>query len=187
MNPDLIQYIRQNRDIYTREAIDRQLLNAGYNPADVEAAWNAVEAESPLQPGAEGIPRPPGSRWGDDTAPVQQPEQVTRSPRFWALLGGIILASYVPLGLLFWYIITTPQFEGVGTTSTFLLVLVGVLQLAALIAGLMLFNRPDQRPTALGLLIGLLMADIVLPFIALCIFFGICVVQLGVVGAGIGP
>lgn len=45
MNESILNYIRQNRSTYTREAITGELLKAGYNPAEVEAAWQAIEAE----------------------------------------------------------------------------------------------------------------------------------------------
>lgn len=72
------EYIRQNRDRYTREAIDRQLLEAGHDRADIEAAWQRASgpAEAPqgwrpgwwtfailLAVGAIGA----GVAWADET------------------------------------------------------------------------------------------------------------------------
>ncbi len=39
----IIEYIRQNRQTYTREAITSRLVSAGYNPSEVEAAWEVVD------------------------------------------------------------------------------------------------------------------------------------------------
>jgi len=42
MSEDLVQYIRANRDRYTREAITAVLVGAGHDPAAIEAAWALV-------------------------------------------------------------------------------------------------------------------------------------------------
>lgn len=41
------EYIRLNRDRYTREAIRQQLTAAGHDPAAVDAAWERLVASSP--------------------------------------------------------------------------------------------------------------------------------------------
>lgn len=47
MGPQQIdEYIRQNRDRYTREAIRQQLTAAGHDLAAIDAAWERVEASS---------------------------------------------------------------------------------------------------------------------------------------------
>jgi hypothetical protein len=43
MDPGIEEYIRSNRAIYTREAREARLLRAGYDPADIDAAWDRVE------------------------------------------------------------------------------------------------------------------------------------------------
>src|SRR5262245_58061947 len=97
----ITEYILQNRDTYTREAIDRQLLAAGYGQADISAAWDALHA-APGQ-AASPVPLPPRgpvpygapSRWGDEyTTPEQRPVRVVRSPVFWLVLIGFIVLSY---------------------------------------------------------------------------------------------
>lgn len=44
MNENILNYIRQYRNIYTREAVTGELLKAGYQPADIESAWQTIEA-----------------------------------------------------------------------------------------------------------------------------------------------
>ncbi len=46
MNPEILRYIRSNRDTYTREAITRQLIAAGHDPAEIEQAWESIEPRS---------------------------------------------------------------------------------------------------------------------------------------------
>src|SRR5262245_22716666 len=48
MDP-LADYIRQNRDTYTREAIDQQLLDGGYAKEEIDAAWNSLPREDASQ------------------------------------------------------------------------------------------------------------------------------------------
>jgi hypothetical protein len=40
---DLIDYLQAHRHAYTREALTGQLVQAGHDPAEVEAAWRLVE------------------------------------------------------------------------------------------------------------------------------------------------
>jgi len=42
MSDDLLQYIREHRATYTREALTAELVAAGHAAADVEAAWSQV-------------------------------------------------------------------------------------------------------------------------------------------------
>jgi hypothetical protein len=48
MNQEIIEYIRANRDMYTREAINQELLDAGHSPEDIAAGWQALEEEDTL-------------------------------------------------------------------------------------------------------------------------------------------
>jgi hypothetical protein len=41
---EIDDYLRANRDAYTREALSRRLIEAGHDPATVEAAWARVAA-----------------------------------------------------------------------------------------------------------------------------------------------
>ncbi|MDQ3328485.1 MAG: hypothetical protein M3506_08195 [Chloroflexota bacterium] len=69
MSQDIIQYIRTNRGTYTNEAISRSLLDAGHEPAAVEAAWWAVEA-------------------GQNTPSPVRKSKIRRTPSFWLTLLG---------------------------------------------------------------------------------------------------
>ncbi len=42
----IADYIRSNRDRFTREALDDYLIRQGHAKADLEAAWSTIEAES---------------------------------------------------------------------------------------------------------------------------------------------
>jgi hypothetical protein len=58
---ELDEYLRANRDSFTREALTRRLIDEGHDPAEVEAAWARVKvgdgaAATPI----EGPPRRPG-------------------------------------------------------------------------------------------------------------------------------
>ena len=52
MSQELIRYIRENRGAYTNEAISRNLLDAGHDPAAIESAWRVVEG-SEVEAGRE--------------------------------------------------------------------------------------------------------------------------------------
>ncbi len=49
-NPDILGYIRANRGTYTREAIDRELREAGHGQEAIDAAWQAFPAEDAAAP-----------------------------------------------------------------------------------------------------------------------------------------
>src|SRR3954471_3094403 len=65
MDP-IAEYIRQNRDMYTREALDRELLDKGYTPEEIDAAWNSL---APEDAGQQSI-QVGGSHWDDYTPPI---------------------------------------------------------------------------------------------------------------------
>ena len=46
MNPQILRYITDNRDTYTREAITRRLIARGHDPAEIEQAWESIEPRS---------------------------------------------------------------------------------------------------------------------------------------------
>jgi hypothetical protein len=179
----ITEYIIQNRDTYTREAIDRQLLDAGYAQADITAAWDSLNAtlQGPPPDAYSPVPAPPGqlpygvpSRWGDEyTSPEQRPARVTRSPLFWTVLLAFIVVSYAVPALVAIYPIRDatglPNFNPVWII--FLL-----LQIGAIVGGLIALGR--NRPVGMALLIGVLMVVVVLPVCAFGILLGVCVVFL---------
>lgn len=175
MSDDVVRYIEQNRNIYTREAIDKQLLGAGYTAVQIAAAWRTIEP-----PGGEVIPDAPDaaalSRWdAPSNAPIEKRRPVATTFLFWGILAGFIILSYaLPLGLF--YLAGTVDPAAGNQINTVALVLFVVLQLGALIGGAMSLNR--NRPRAMGLLIGVLMVIVVLPFVSVAVLFGICVASL---------
>ena len=40
---ELDDYLRANRDAFTREALTRRLVDEGHDPAEVEAAWTRIK------------------------------------------------------------------------------------------------------------------------------------------------
>jgi len=45
MNDPALEYIRANRNTYTREAITKVLLDAGHTPEVIAAAWRTLDDE----------------------------------------------------------------------------------------------------------------------------------------------
>jgi hypothetical protein len=83
---ELDEYLRANRDAFTREALTQRLVEEGHDPVDVEAAWTRIE-------------RRPVSEWGPGDAPVDPPHG-TAGIGTWALVllavlvfGGAIVAA----------------------------------------------------------------------------------------------
>jgi hypothetical protein len=70
MYTEVDEYIRANRDRYTREAITQQLIAAGHDRATVDAAWERADAD------ASADPAPAGWR-----------------PGWWILLGLLVLGA----------------------------------------------------------------------------------------------
>ena len=52
MNQQILRYITDNRDTYTREVITRRLTEAGHDPAEIEQAWESIEPR--IVPRSEG-------------------------------------------------------------------------------------------------------------------------------------
>jgi hypothetical protein len=58
---DLDEYLRANRDQFTREALTRRLVEQGHDPADVEAAWARIKGgDAVARPGPVVPPGRPG-------------------------------------------------------------------------------------------------------------------------------
>jgi len=72
-DPDLIRYVRENRDRYTDDAIREQLLQAGHSPEEVGVAFTAADGAAPVSGGAAARSR--GS-WS----------ATLRRPLFWVAL-----------------------------------------------------------------------------------------------------
>ncbi len=72
MDPRIADFIRDNRRRYTREAIRQQLIDAGHEPAEIDATWAALDAPDPDATAGEGF-------WG----------------RFWLFLVGVNVAVFL--------------------------------------------------------------------------------------------
>lgn len=153
MNEQLLAYLRENRGRYTPDALRTSLLEAGYTAAEIDAAMAAVEREA-------GAGQPASGR-AEATPAVEKPS-VARSPRFWLVLVGFVVAVYGGGALL----VNATQGSG----------LAALLVLAALVGGAVgwALLREDDRPVALGLGCGVLFS-IGVPFLALGVLFGLCV------------
>lgn len=55
MDPRIADFIRDNRRRYTREAIRQQLIEAGHDPAEIDATWAALDAPDPDATAGEGF------------------------------------------------------------------------------------------------------------------------------------
>jgi hypothetical protein len=176
MNEDLVSYIEQNRDIYTREAINKQLLDAGYQSVEIGAAWKEVDARHAPPAPASGagdtgdIPAPPPAGWGD-AAPVPAPQKpVVAMPAFWGVLAFFIAVSYVPLGILFYLASSNPDIS--SQLATVGMVLFGALQVAGLVGGAMVLRA--NRARGMGFLVGVVTVVVLLPCVALFVLLGTC-------------
>lgn len=165
MNPELLRYILDNRDRYTREAIDASLLSAGYNRDQIEEAWSAAEA-GVVAP--SGPTSPPVYEPSSETGPApesglapQTQGPILKKSRFWLTFIGYILASYgAPILLAF-----------IDPTFISPLVVGLVALLGACIGAVLLWNR--NYPVAVGLLSGVVTV-VLLPFVLVVIVAGLC-------------
>lgn len=170
-NPNLIQYIEQNRAQYTRAAIDKQLLDAGYSQADIDAAWKEIEAREANTP---VVPPPQAQAPQPAVVPPTQPRRLLTMPIFWLGLFGVLVLQY---GVAALFIPATSYENGNSVFVPIAGVLTCGVPIALLIAGSLLLR--SNRPLALGLLYGLLVFDVIIPFVGSIILFGICVTSLG--------
>ncbi len=137
MDPRIADYIRANRRKYTREAIRKKLIDAGYSPEDVDATW-ALESPDPDTTAGEGF-------W----------------KRFWLILVAVNVAVFLLVGF------GTGLFGAIGGSGSILLIILAIaLLIGALIAwGAVSVTRPAKlgRGTALaiGVTVPLLVALLV--------------------------
>ncbi len=163
-NPEIVRYIRENRETYTREAIDRNLADAGYSEPDIQAAWqDAVPEDAPASQALD--------RWGEplhQTPQTQQRERkrgerVFTTPVYWASFLGFVVGIVAVTALLGYFV---PE----AAAIVFLLALLG-----GFITSVLLLRK--NQPVAFGLASALVVVFL-LPFLAIVIFAGICIAQL---------
>lgn len=178
LDPEILRYIRANRQAYTREAITAELVATGHAPASVEAAWDAIAAEDSSL-AAKSL------RWARLNAAL-------RSWRFWGV--AILTFGVVSLGAPVLGILLLQLTVAVVPTSSLLpwwllalfyggpYLAVGAVGVRALI----LARTGRAGDTAYGILAGILvplvmtLSTLALYLILTVIVLGICVVT----GAG---
>ena len=126
MDPRIAEYIRANRRQYTREAITRQLVEAGHDPAEIERTWAALDTPDADDVAGEGF-------WG----------------RFALILVAINLVVLLAVGLL------TGMLQNLPTSSAILVILAIAMGIGALIAwGLVAATGPAKLSPRTALVIG---------------------------------
>lgn len=88
INNDIAQYIREYHSLCSREVIFSGLRSQGYTLADIEAAWAAIEAESPRTPGQ------PGPRNTLASNDFTWNENAFLKPVFWLTAPGFVILSF---------------------------------------------------------------------------------------------
>lgn len=172
-------YIWQNRGAYTREAVTAQLRASGHSDEAIAAAWQDINSGAWLPPGAS----PTGAGAAAPPTPARQ-AGVARSSLFWLTLIGFIVVSWGLPILLFVLSSVLNDRNGVLALAGTLLYL--LFQVAALVAGLVLYLTNRNRPVGAGLLIALLILDVILPVVAFVIVAGICIVFIAANSANTG-
>lgn len=137
MDAEIVSYIREHRDTYTREAITQHLLEAGHSREVIDAAWwRTVDAELAAKEEAEAAaPGPP----------------ILRQPLFWLALVGYVFGVLAVTNL---FNLVFPLF---GLFFYALALLIGFFY--------PIFRFDRNRAVALGMLCGLAIV-VVLLFVA---------------------
>ena len=162
----IVEYIKQNRDTYTREAITERLLASGYKPEDVEAAWQAAEQAAFS-----------GSASTDNTLPTSKDDSVVRNPVFWLSMLGLTAVAY-GLAYVIYSIIFSGDASPLGTDGGLALTITaGGLVVAALVVGFLVLHK--NKALGMGLLIGALISGVVAPFAAVALLYGVCLRAYG--------
>jgi hypothetical protein len=171
MDPRIDEYIRSNRATYTREAIRAQLVSAGHDLADVDAAWDRVEAGSAPSVLGGWNPRPPDSRGSALDASALPPFAMTLF-----LVGGIVgaLGALLALGL--------QTSNGSGTYAV-LVIVTYVVVYGGLGLGVVWLTRVAARRLAIRGVWAVLAGMALLPIFGFAMFGG-CLAAFGVAGAG---
>ena len=157
MDPEVIRYIAENRERYTREAIDAHLLQAGHTQADINAAW---------------------SRVGDVERPTPSDDRA-----FWRAFTGSVAAMYGITFLVYAVSFYVGMEEGYESIAFIISVIFLIPLLLAAMISIALVRR--NRSAGRGITSGLLTA-LVIPFVFLVIVAGLCTALTGAPFAGSG-
>ena len=152
MNPEILRYITANRNTYTREAITRQLIEAGHNPAEIQRTWESIE--------------------------VQRIDRLTRDRTFWRYF---TLGVAVVYGLTFLVYALRLRDEALGDEAfaNIWSTIFGVCLLLGAWTSILVVRSSTMVATAVakGAVSGLLIAVLIV-FVPLVIIAGLCSVLL---------
>ena len=163
MTDDLVRYLREYRERYTREALTNQLIAQGHDPAAVEAAWARLTAED--AGGWSAAPRPSDTGGGT--------------------IAGVVIMSLLIVGTYGLAIALTLLLVGAGSYAgtdmpAYPIAILVIYAIAMLAGGLFslwrLFKVPSAGTGAAGILTAFAIS--VLIFVGLS---GLCIVGLNAV------
>lgn len=157
MKEEIVEYIRANRDTYTQQAVNKALLDTGYSPEEIAAAWQEIEKEE----APSSTPPPPARPVG------RQRTGGLVATWILLLLVGVVLVLLTNLGLSFSYV--PPESQGVKEAA------IVAVNLGSLIVGIALLIatvRLLRRDWPVGRVTGLVFA---VAFIWYMIVLGTCV------------
>ncbi|MGN6360011.1 MAG: hypothetical protein ACTHNK_06445 [Thermomicrobiales bacterium] len=178
MTPEIERYIRENRDRYTREAIERSLREAGHEQAAIDAAWAAVERDA--TPAAEAHPAEAAAEISGVVVVSPRSQRVRRVRRAqvlndWRLWVTAVVTAVI-VGGVPWALAAGLQDANAGAIFGLIAAVVVV------IAAVTLLIMREARAIAFGLLgglallIGIFALLLVIAFIFIVIIAGICLV-----------
>ena len=136
MNPQILRYITANRDTYTREAITRQLIARGHDPAEIDQAWELIE------------PRPEG--------------MLPRDRTFWRYFFIYIVVLYGLTFVVYALRLRDEPFGGVAWMILGVFLLLGALTSTLLVRA----KRAAAKGAVSGMLIAVLIPFVTLVVIA---------------------
>jgi hypothetical protein len=93
MDPQIVDFIQQNRQRYTRDSITKRLLDAGYSPEAIDATWDRLASEAPRP---EPRPKPDGGHG--------MGRFVWLAPLAGALIVVLSLVGYTGVSALVWWL-----------------------------------------------------------------------------------
>jgi hypothetical protein len=126
MDPRIADYIRANRGRYTREAIRQQLIDAGYDQAEIDRTWAILDTPDADDVAGEGFWR-----------------------RFALIVIGVNVGIFLVIGLL------TGMLANVGASAVLLGIFAVVLAIGALIAwGIVALTGPAKMSPTTATVIG---------------------------------
>jgi hypothetical protein len=170
MDEQIIEYIRQHQDTYTREAITTQLVTAGYDQADIEAAFKQVDSDGTDD--FAGVDKSKRKSQMSDSKSKQAPMTWWDSKGLGFLLFVISVPAITAIPLTFHIELYRAGING----SLFALTSAALVILGLFLPSLLKSTAPQFGTGVKYALLTLFVVFIVLPFIALVVITGICIV-----------